>query len=90
MRKPTGENRVHISALTGEGTDRLLERISELLDNGKKRVVMQIPYSAGGLLDTLHRDADVLRTDYLNDCIEVEAVLKPDTYGRMKEYITEI
>lgn len=88
-RLPVGENVINISALTGEGTDRLLEKISEMLDNGRKRVTMHLPYRMAGLLDSLHRDADVIRAEYLEDRIEVEAVVKPDTYGRIKEYIVK-
>ena len=85
----SGES-VAISALTGAGTVELTEKIEKILDKGKKRVVLHLPYDKGGLLEILHRDASVLRTDYLEDCIEVEVVLNPETYGRMRAFVAEV
>ena len=84
---PHGEDVVCISAKSGEGSDRLVQKLSELLDRGKKQVTLLLPYAAGGLLDSLNREAKVLRTEYTDRGIEVEAVVQPDLYGRVKQYI---
>ena len=84
---PHGEDVVCISAKSGEGADRLVQKLSELLDRGKKQVTLLLPYSAGGLLDSLNREAKVLRTEYTDAGIEVEAVVQPDLFGRVKQYI---
>ncbi|MGE4483567.1 MAG: GTPase HflX [Oscillospiraceae bacterium] len=87
---PGSGGSVAVSALTGVGTDKLIEKIEKILDKGKKRVVLHLPYDKGGLLEILHRDASVLRTDYLDGCIEVEVVLNPETYGKVRSFIPEV
>jgi len=87
QRIPAGDNIVQVSALTGEGTDRLIEKISQLLDSGRKRVILRLPYTLAGMLDSLHRDAEVLNVEYLEEFIEVVVVVKPEIYGRVKKYI---
>jgi GTP-binding protein HflX len=84
---PRGDTIVDISAMTGEGLDTLLKKIEERLSKSLKKVVLRLPYDKGGALEVLHREAAVSRVDYLDDCIEVEAVLNPDTYGRLRTYI---
>ena len=84
---PHGEDVVCISAKSGEGSDRLVQKLSELLDRGKKQVTLLLPYAAAGLLDSLNREAKVLRTEYTDNGIEVEAVVQPDLFGRVKQYI---
>ena len=84
---PHGEDVVCISAKSGEGADVLVRKLSQMLDRGKKQVTLLLPYSAGGLLDSLNREARVLRTDYTDAGIEVEAVVQPELYGKLKPYI---
>ena len=84
---PHGEDVVCISAKSGEGADALVKKLSDMLDRGKRRVTLLLPYSAAGLLDSLNREAKILRTDYTEAGVEVEAVVQPDLYGRVKQYI---
>jgi GTP-binding protein HflX len=50
-------------------------------------VVLVIPYAQGGLVDTLHSGAKVLRTDYTGEGIEMEVILDDILYGRLKNYV---
>jgi GTP-binding protein HflX len=84
---PRGDAVVDISAKTGEGLDALLKKIEERLSKTRRKVVLRLPYSKGGALEVLHQEAAVARVDYLEDCIEVEAVVNPDTYGRLRDYV---
>ncbi len=84
---PRGDDIVEISAKTGEGVDTLMSKIEKILEKSKKRVMLRLPYDKGGLIEMLHRDASVIRLDYLDDCIEIEAVLNPETYGRVRDYM---
>lgn len=86
---PGKTDSVTVSAYTGDGMEALLSRIEAVLDRGKKRVVLRLPYDRGGILESLHREAEVLRTEYRDDCIEVEAVLNPETYGRVRAFARE-
>ena len=84
---PHGEDVVCLSARSGEGTDLLVQKLSAMLDRGKRQVTLLLPYSAAGLLDSLNREAKVLRTDYTEAGVEVEAVVQPELFGRVKAYI---
>ena len=83
---PHGDNIVCISARTGEGTAELLQKISQTLARKNHRAVLHLPYSQGALLELLHRSAAVLRTEYRDDCIEIEAVVKPEQWGKVSCY----
>ena len=80
---------VAISAKTGEGIDDLLKTIERALGRGKHKVKLLIPYSAGAVLDMLHREAQIESTDYAAEGTLVEAVVDDKTYGRVAEYLTE-
>jgi len=84
---PHGEDVVCISAKSGEGADALVRKLSQMLDRGKRHVHLLLPYSAGGLLDTLNREASVQYTEYTDQGIEVDAVVQPELFGRVKQYI---
>lgn len=86
---PRGENVVAVSAQTGEGLPALLAAVEKALDRGLHRGVFLLPYAAAGLLDTLHTQAKVLRCEYGEKGIEVEAVLDGPLYGRLRDYETK-
>ena len=83
---PHGENIACISARTGEGTQNLLDMISKTLARQNRRAVLHIPYTEGALTELLHRECAVLRTEYLDSCVEIEAVVKPEHWGRVSPY----
>ena len=86
---PVGEDVVKMSAATGAGMDDLLQAIESSLGHSRHHVVVTLPYSMGGMVDTLHSSAQVLSVDYTGDGIVVETILDPILYGRLKEYVTK-
>jgi GTP-binding protein HflX len=84
---PRGSDIVELSARTGRGVDDLLGKIEQVLQKTKKKVTLRFPYDKGSTVELLHREASVLRLEYLDDGIEVEAVLNPETYGKMRDFI---
>ena len=86
---PIGQDVVAMSAATGMGMERLLNAIEEALGQSRHHVILTIPYSAGGLVDTLHSGAKVNAMDYTGEGIVVDAVLDEILYGRMKQYVTK-
>lgn len=84
---PVGSNRVAISAKAGSGLPALLDLVEENLNRGQRRGILLFPYAQGGLLEQLHREAQVLSVEYTPDGIQVEAVCGPILYGRLKEFI---
>ena len=85
---PVGQDVVAISAARGEGMDKLLAAIEKALDRGLHHVVVTLPYSMGGMVETLHSGAQVKSVDYTAEGIEIETVVDEILYGRLKEYIT--
>lgn len=86
---PIGDDVVAICAKNATGTDALLQAIERALGHSRHHVRMCIPYAMGGILDTLHTQAQVLSVDYTGEGIQVEAVLDPILYGKLREYIIQ-
>ena len=86
---PRGENTVCISARTGEGTAELVKMIAEILGRESRRVTLLLPYDKAGIADTLRREAAVLSVDYGEDGVTVEAVVKPELWGLVREHVKE-
>ena len=86
---PIGEDVVKMSARHGHGMTQLLQAIETALGHSRHHVVLTLPYSQGGLVDTLHKNAQVKAVEYTGEGIVVETVLDPILYGRLKEYITK-
>ena len=84
---PHGEDVICLSAKSGEGTEALVKKLSEMLDRGRRRLTLHIPYARAGLLDTLQREAVVKKADYTDEGIVVEAVVPNALYGKLREYI---
>ena len=80
--RPHGEDRVSISAKTGEGLDELKAAIGRALDNGARRVTIHLPYDKGGLLDRLYQEAKVEQVEY-GETIDVVAVCAPKLIGQL-------
>lgn len=86
---PAGkENRVFISAATGQGIPLLLARMEETLHAGHRRVTFRFPTAGAGLLSGLYRDATVENVAYGADSIEVTALVDARVYGPLRDYDT--
>jgi len=86
---PRGKNVVAISAKRGINMDGLLKAIEEALAHVRHHVLVRLPYSMGGMVETLHNNAQVKSTEYTADGIEMETILDDILYGRLKEYIVK-
>lgn len=84
---PHGDNRVCISARSGQGLEELMDCIEKVLNAGKRQVKLLLPYSQAGQLDSLYKEATVLSADYTPEGIEVTAVCGAKHMGRLAEYI---
>ena len=84
---PHGKDIVCLSARSGEGADVLVKKLAEMLDKGKRQVKLVLPYSAGNIVDLLKREAQVLSMEYTDAGMELEAVVTPEVFGRVKDYI---
>ena len=85
---PLGEDVVKMSAKLGVGMDALLSAIEKALGHSRHHITVCLPYSMGGMVDTLHSGAQVLNVEYTGEGIVVETVVDPILYGRLKDYIS--
>jgi GTP-binding protein HflX len=67
--------------------DKLLSAIEEALGRSLHSIVVRLPYSMGGMVETLHKNAQVRGVEYTGEGIEVDTVVDTILYGRLKEYI---
>ena len=86
---PAGEDNVPISAAKGTGMELLLHSIENALGQARHHVVLCLPYSMGGQVETLHNHAQVKNVDYTADGIEMEVVLDDILYGRLRQFVTK-
>ena len=86
---PVGDDVVKMSAKLGVGMEALLKAIERTLGHSRHHITVTLPYSMGGMVETLHNNAQVLSTEYTGDGIVVETVVDDILYGRLKAYITK-
>ncbi len=77
-----------ISAKTGKGVDSLLSMIEECVHEGKKRCKISIPFSEQRLVNTVYSKATVISCEYLDDGVEIIAVLDGAMRGALSDYIS--
>ncbi len=86
---PVGEHVVAISAATGAGTSQLLHAVEQALERKLHHVTVTLPYDMGGMVETLHDNAQVIQVEYSAQGIVIEAVLDEILYGRLQQYVTK-
>jgi GTP-binding protein HflX len=74
---------VKVSMKTGYGKEALLAAISEVVKNLRKTVELVISYADAGKLNLVHKYGTVLKEEYAEDGIHVEAVLSNDIAGKL-------
>ena len=84
---PHGEDVVCLSARTGEGTDVLVAKLSEMLDRGRHDVTVEIPYAKAGLIDLLQREGAVKSMEYTDQGITAAISVRDELFGKVKDFI---
>lgn len=79
-------NSVAISALRGDGMDELLMRIKEMVKEFVGFVRLLLPYTQNGLVQKCHEFGRVIKEEYREDGIYVEAELVPEMRGMLAGY----
>ena len=82
-----GENIIEISAKTGQGINVLLEKIEKILLKSSKILKIRLPYDKAKIVELLHREGVVKHTEYLDDYIEIDAVVSSEMFNKIKEYV---
>ena len=78
---------VEISALKGEGTDKLLEAIVKQLKESMKRVEFRIPLAKGDIISLIHDRGNVISTKYTDKFCELKAEVDEITAKRLESFI---
>ncbi len=84
---PYPKDSIEISAKHGKGTDKLLERLDELVSSGKKKLKLLIPHSEGNAVSEVYRLATVLDCDYTDEGAVIIAECDGRAQGTFEKYI---
>lgn len=77
---------VRISALNGDGIDRLLEAVEENLPEKTFEVELLLPFAKSGLAAKLREEGAVLSEEYVPDGLRLTARVDQRLYGPVKEF----
>jgi GTP-binding protein HflX len=80
------QNSVYISARTAEGMPYLMERIVHTLEGLLVDVQLTVPYNRSDLVAQCYEYGRVLKADYQEDGIHVDARITRDLAGRVRQY----
>ena len=80
------ENAAYISATTAEGMANLMQCIVRTLDNLLEAVNLKIPYDRSDLVAQCYEYGRVIKADYREDAIYVDARITRDLAGRVARY----
>lgn len=80
---------VEISALTGMGLTQLVERLAEIIHNGKKTVWFRFGHDAQAQAAQLYKYASVLRAEYVDDGTYLYATADKKALGMFSAYLSE-
>ncbi len=75
LRNHFDENTLFISAATGEGLDKLIDRITNMMIDRVSRLHLRIPQARQDLLALLHREGKIVSQDYEGNDILVDAII---------------
>jgi GTP-binding protein HflX len=78
---------VPISAISGEGVDRLLEEVADQLEHQAVEVEALIPYSEGTLIAHLHDEGRVISTEHEEDGARIKVRARKADLGPLRPYL---
>ncbi len=78
---------IDVSAETGDGLDRLKALLDEEFASNRRRVLLRIPQSEAGVVARVHAGGRVLRQEYEDNAILLEAELDPVLEAQLSGFI---
>jgi GTP-binding protein HflX len=84
------ENAVYLSAKTGEGCEKLIEKIEELIKMSKREYNLLLPYSAQSLLSLIYNEYTVKSVEYREDGVFASVILDEKGRGIYSKYIVDM
>ena len=82
-------NHIRISALSGDGVEKLLEAVATALPPDRKRVKLLLPFSKGALAEQCRRDGQVEYEEYVPEGLAMTVILGARLLAETAEYIVE-
>lgn len=79
-------NSVQVSAKTGEGVEKMIDAIGELLRSELQVYELKIPFSRGDVIAQVHREGQVLSETTEEDNLTMRVRLDAFAYERLKKY----
>ncbi len=76
-----------VSAVTGEGLEKLLEKITEAFKEKLREVKLLIPYNDGWVMPYIYTNGQVIEQEYLENGISVKALVKIDKINNIEDFI---
>lgn len=83
---PTDSKTVKISALKGEGIERLLEVVAENLPETAKRMKLLLPYDKAGLSAVIRANGKVFSEEYTESGIMIDALIDRTNIKQLSAY----
>jgi len=77
---------IFISIKTGEGLDKLMHRVNDLLTDRVGRVMLRIPQSRADLVSLLHREGKILAEEYEDNDILITAIVSNTMRHKVAEF----
>ncbi|MBI1181405.1 MAG: GTPase HflX [Alphaproteobacteria bacterium] len=74
-----------VSAVRGDGTERLLAELDRLLSRGDRTITVRLPHSAGALMAWLYDHGDVLRRRDVGEGMEFRVRMSDQDIGRLRK-----
>ena len=86
---PRETGAIYTAASKGMGLENLVNNICRILGEDLRTVNFILPYAQAGVLDKLYREANVKKAEYVENGIDIEAVVDQKTYGRIRHLLPE-
>jgi GTP-binding protein HflX len=80
------EGSIAVSALTGQGMERLIETVGDRLRSGDRVVTLRFPAGRGDLIAAAHREGDVVAKENDEDFVVLHVVLDEVGSARFAEW----
>jgi GTP-binding protein HflX len=85
MRVERHESLIPLSAVTGEGIGRLLDRLDVMLSRADRTVTLRVPYADGALMAWLYDHGDVIKRTDVDEGAEFEVRLSDQDVGKLRK-----
>ena len=82
-------NHLSISALTGKGKNKLLEKIKSILEKNLVEVKLKLPYNKGNWIEKIHNKGRVLEENYSKNNIFIKAKVPKKFEQILSKYKTQ-